>query len=57
VQRRYEMTVTVIVTDSLKKLQNRELMMMMMMMMMMQNGTCTAKFRGTTTINLNEVLS
>ena len=55
-QRRYEMTVTVIVTDSLKKLQNRELMMMMMMMMM-QNGTCTAKFRGTTTINLNEVLS
>jgi hypothetical protein len=50
------MTVTVIVTvtDNLKKLKNRELMMMMMMM---QNGTCTAKFRGTTTISLNEVLS
>ena len=51
VQRRYEMTVTVTmivtVTDNLKKL-NRELMMMMIM----QNGTCTAKFRGTTTISL-----
>jgi hypothetical protein len=44
------MTVTVIVTvtDNLKNLKSRELMMMMMVMMMMQNGTCTAKFRGTT---------
>jgi hypothetical protein len=43
------MTVTVIVTvtDNLK---SRELMMAMMMTM--QNGTCTAKFRGTTTISL-----
>jgi hypothetical protein len=46
------MTVTVIVTatDNLKKLKNRELMIM-------QNGACMAKFRGTTTISLNEVLS
>jgi len=47
------MTVTVIVTvtDNLKNLKSRELMMMVMMMTM-QNGTCTAKFRGTTTISL-----
>jgi len=40
-------TIIVTVTDNLKKLKNRELVMMIM-----QNGTCTAKFRGTTTISL-----
>ena len=42
---------TITVTDNLKKLKNRELMIRMI-----QNGTCTAKFRGTTTVSLNEVV-